>query len=213
MSNADIPLFPLGVVLFPGLPVPLHIFEERYKQMINECLEKEWVFGIVYYTGENFYRVGCTALITKMLKRFEDGRMNIVVEGRRRFTIRNILSDNPFLVGEVEFFDDEPEEGLEDIEALSRSATELYKDVLRLNPSDVNAPLPDQLAGKDLSFMIPANAGFTLAEKQAFLEMTSAKERLKKSSSALKRLVERIKTSKEIESLISGNGHVHNQTL
>lgn len=212
-ASSSLPLFPLGVVLFPGMSLPLHIFEERYKQMIGECLEQESEFGVVYYTGEDFYRVGCAASITRLVKRYEDGRMNIVVQGRSRFTIRRILSDKPFLVGQVEYFDDDPTGLTEETEALSRSAAELFKDVLRQTAPETEQDLTGDLSTRDLSFLIPASAGFTLKEKQAFLEMTSVTERLKKSTSSLKQLLDRLRTTKEIERLISGNGHLKGRTI
>lgn len=213
MNHPQIPLFPLGVVLFPGMPLPLHIFEDRYKQMIGECLEQNTVFGVVYYTGKDFYRVGCSAAITSTVHRYEDGRLDIITAGRRRFVIRNIVADKPYLVGEVEYFDDDPTEGSEELEALSRATSTLYKDILRDVSTEAMPELPEQLTYRDLSFLIPAAAGFTLAEKQAFLEMTSVAERLKKSEAALRRLMDRTRASRDIESLISGNGHLHNQTL
>ena len=75
------PLFPLGLVLLPGEVVPLHIFEDRYKLMIGECLEGESEFGIVWLSDDGLKEVGCSARIARVLERFEDGRLNILVEG------------------------------------------------------------------------------------------------------------------------------------
>src|SRR3712207_9452027 len=82
---SDIPLFPLNVVLLPGAPLPLHIFEERYKQMVNECLESESEFGMVLADESGTRRGGCTAKIVELVERYEDGRMLILVEGLWRF--------------------------------------------------------------------------------------------------------------------------------
>lgn len=212
MSNAvKLPLFPLGVVLFPGMPLPLHIFEERYKLMIGECLKHHEPFGVVYYTGENFYKIGCSAEIRRVMETFDDGRMNIFTEGIRRFSISRIVSDKPYLTGLVEFFDDVDPAGPE-TEALSKRAVALYKDAVRLTSNEKTVDIPS-MNSKELSFLIAASSGFSLNEKQAFLEMRSTGERLKKATSALKRLIDRHKTTKEIEGIISGNGYLHNKTI
>lgn len=211
-ERIKIPLFPLGVVLFPGMPLPLHIFEERYKLMIGECIESDLAFGVVYYTGENFYRIGCTARIRQVLKKFEDGRMNILTEGVDRFTIHNITNDKPYLEGEVEIFDDKPEPHAE-LKSFADPASELYKETVKNLTQQESLELLKNLEPKELSFLIAASAGFSLNEKQAFLEMSSTAERLKKATSALKRMSERQKATKEIESMISGNGYLHNKVL
>ena len=92
----DIPLFPLNVVLMPGAPMPLHIFEERYKQMVNECLEGESEFGMVLADESGTRGVGCTARIVELVERYEDGRMLILVEGSRRFRLNNVLTGKPY---------------------------------------------------------------------------------------------------------------------
>ena len=80
-SGIKIPLFPLGLVLLPQMPLPLHIFEERYKLMIGECLEKNEEFGIVYFNGTDIQAIGCTASIHKVVKRYNDGRLDILTRG------------------------------------------------------------------------------------------------------------------------------------
>lgn len=212
-EQIKIPLFPLGVVLFPGMPLPLHIFEERYKLMIGECIESDSAFGVVYYTGENFYRIGCTAVIKQVLKKFEDGRMNILSEGRERFAIHHITNEKPFLIGEVEIFDDKKKENKTELKDLSAAAIPLYKELIKNLTQKESIELIESLDPKELSFLITASAGFSLNEKQAFLEMTSTAERLKKAASALLRMSERQKATKEIESMISGNGYLHNKIL
>ncbi len=110
VSEQIIPLFPLGLVLLPQMSLPLHIFEERYKQMIKECLEQSKTFGIVYFIGKQFQTKGCTARIVDILKRYDDGRLDIMTRGERRFTIEEVLEEKPYLEARVEFFDDHPEE-------------------------------------------------------------------------------------------------------
>src|SRR3954447_19421843 len=90
------PLFPLGLVLLPGEVVPLHIFEERYKLMIDECIDSGTEFGIVWMADDGLKEVGCTARITQLLERMEDGRMNILVQGDRPFRLLRRIEDMPY---------------------------------------------------------------------------------------------------------------------
>ncbi len=90
MSELLLPLFPLDLVLLPGVPLPLHIFELRYKEMIRECLDQQRAFGIVRAKDESFVNIGCTADIMNVLKTYPDGRMNILVEGQKRFEVLQV---------------------------------------------------------------------------------------------------------------------------
>jgi Lon protease-like protein len=102
-----IPLFPLGVVLLPQMELPLHIFEERYKVMINECLEQDRDFGVVHYDGTDIRTMGCTAKILDVIKQYEDGRMDIVTRGKTRFVIKDMDQSRIYLQAKVLFFEDE----------------------------------------------------------------------------------------------------------
>src|SRR2546423_10195526 len=100
------PLFPLGLVLLPGEMVPLHIFEERYKLMIGECLENGTEFGIVWLSDEGLKEVGCTATVTRVLDELDDGRMNILIEGSSPFKLLRRIEDLPQPARDVEPLDD-----------------------------------------------------------------------------------------------------------
>src|SRR5579885_3588640 len=102
-----LPLFPLDLVLLPGVPLPLHIFEPRYKEMIKECLEKKSQFGIIRAKEEAFVSIGCTAEIINVLKTYPDGRMNILVEGQKRFEVLYVNQERSFLQAEVFYLEDE----------------------------------------------------------------------------------------------------------
>ena len=103
------PLFPLQAVLFPGSRLPLHIFEERYKVLVSQCIREETEFGVILANGGELAEVGCTAGIVSVLKVYNDGRMDIAVEGRQRFRVHRFdPAQTPYLVGEVEFFDGGP---------------------------------------------------------------------------------------------------------
>jgi hypothetical protein len=106
MRDGLLPLFPLPLVLLPQNPLPLHIFEERYREMIGEAIATDSEFGIVMAAEGGIVNVGCTATIERVVERFEDGRLNIVTVGRRRFEVHSIDEDRAFLRGQVSFFDD-----------------------------------------------------------------------------------------------------------
>lgn len=202
-----IPLFPLGVVLLPGLPLPLHIFEERYKQMIGECVEREEVFGMVAYTGSQIKSVGCTARVSEVLQRYEDGRLDIMTVGERRFVISEQDESKPYLQGWVEYFDDEEEE-LEDRDReLALKGLILRDELSRLLGSAGDHDGSGAMELQEISFVLAGSQGFSLEEKQAFLEMISTRERLRKAVPALEKLIERLKVTLEIKRIIGGNGH------
>jgi len=108
MQEALLPLFPLQVVLFPGAELPLHIFEDRYKEMIGEAVRDRLEFGVVLASEKGLVNTGCTATVERVLKQYPDGRMDILTRGRRRFEILLLNSERTFLRGSVDFFDDEP---------------------------------------------------------------------------------------------------------
>ena len=100
------PLFPLGLVLLPQERVPLHIFEDRYRTMIGECLEGETEFGIIWLSDDGLKEIGCSARIDRVLERFDDGRLNILVEGTAPFRLLRRIEELPYPAGDVELLDD-----------------------------------------------------------------------------------------------------------
>lgn len=201
MSENRIPLFPLGLVLLPGMPLPLHIFEDRYKRMIGECLSSGTVFGIVWFDGRTLHSVGCTARIVRVLQRYDDGRMDILVLGDRRFATERRIEEKPYLEAEVAFIDD-ADAAAADAETLRRVRGQLRQ--LEEAESGESADEEDPYR---LSFAIPAIDGFTLAERQRILEMTSAAERLRVCAAALGRIIERARLTRQLRRIIGGNGH------
>jgi Lon protease-like protein len=109
MQPGLLPLFPLQVVLLPGAELPLHIFEDRYKEMIGEAIRDRIEFGVILANEKGIANTGCTAIVDKVLREYPDGRMDVVARGRRRFEIVMINDERSFLRGTVEFFDDEAE--------------------------------------------------------------------------------------------------------
>jgi Lon protease-like protein len=188
-----IPLFPLGVVLLPQMELPLHIFEERYKVMINECLEQNREFGVVHYDGTDIRTIGCTAKILGVVKHYEDGRMDIVTRGKTRFAIKDMDQSRIYLKAKVLLFEDEDETASHNDAILAGEVIHLFKDLDRISETrrDYNA-LTD-LDLKHLSFLIPSSEGFTPEERQQFLEITSPRQRLTKCMAILKTVIQRMK--------------------
>jgi Lon protease-like protein len=207
MGATRIPLFPLGLVLLPGMPLQLHIFEERYKLMISGCLSADTAFGIVQFDGKAIHSVGCMARITEVLHRYEDGRMDILTRGGQRFFVRELVEEKPYTEARVVFFDDE------DAVAAADAATATGAVRAMLKELEASGFLPEPIGAaarsdpKALSFAIAALEGFTHEERQRFLEMKSSMERLRKSVQVLARIVERIQLTQAIEKIIGGNGH------
>ena len=207
MAAKRIPLFPLGLVLLPGMPLQLHIFEERYKLMMSECLSGDKPFGIVQFDGKAIHSVGCMARITEVLHRYEDGRMDIMTRGGQRFFVKELLEEKPYTEARVVFFDDE------DVVEAADAADAMDAVRVMLKELEESGFLSDPIAAaalsdpKALSFAIAALEGFTHEERQRFVEMTSSMERLKKSVQALARIVERVQLTQQIEKIIGGNGH------
>jgi Lon protease-like protein len=205
VGEATIPLFPLEVVLIPSMPLPLHILEERYKLMIGECLEQKKEFGVVYQKGSEMKKIGCTARIVQVLRRFDDGRLDIMTQGVNRFVIENIYKDKPYLQARVVYFDDEREEGADNLIAEGIKLLEQL-DVMTGKKRDYRSL--SRMDHKTISFVISYNDVFSMEEKQSFLEMTSTSERITKSMESLKIMVKKEKLSREIKKIIGGNGNL-----
>ena len=173
-----LPLFPLELVLFPHVNLPLHIFEERYKEMIGDCLRNQWEFGILAVQGESVQTFGCTASISEVLERFPDGRMNILTRGRRRFEVSQLNEDRSYLRGKPQFFDDD--ETTPSLGDLPKQAIEVYdrlREVVELQNEAFHEPRPTA-ADSQLSFRLMAGLPADLGWKQELLELRSEHERL-----------------------------------
>src|SRR5579863_6914485 len=126
--TSDFPLFPLGMVALPREVIPLHIFEERYKTMMNECLRDESEFGIVWLSDDGLRETGCACAIDRVLERMEDGRMNLLTRGTRPFRVVERQSHLAYPAGVIEFLEDRDEPV--DPELL-QGARDAYADLVR----------------------------------------------------------------------------------
>jgi Lon protease-like protein len=206
IGNELLPIFPLGIVMLPEQLIPLHIFEERYKLMIGECLADDKVFGIVYFDGQKMCSAGCSARVQEVLKKYPNGRLDIVTRGERRFIVGQLDESKSYLQATVDYFDDDPEEPDADMQRDARRGIMLLNQVVGLEPHKGSLDLTDGPDFKGISFLVAGGAGFNAPEKQKFLEMTSTRKRLQKSVAALSRIIDRIRLTEEIQSLIGGNG-------
>ncbi len=189
----ELPLFPLNVVLFPGEELPLHIFESRYRLMINECYEEEKPFGVVLVRPESEflqevpYSVGTMAEI-EALDRLEDGRMNLIARGLLRFRILSQHREKPYLSGLVEIFEDitEPEHVLRTYTSQARELFNSYLDILleAIGKQDMQLDLPT--GPEELSHFIAYFLDMENERKQQFLELTSTAQRLEGEIDALR---------------------------
>jgi Lon protease-like protein len=196
------PLFPLGLVLLPGEVVPLHIFEERYKLMIGECLENDTGFGIVWLSDDGLRDVGCTALVTQVIDRMEDGRMNILVEGSEPFRLLRRIDDMPYPAGDVQLLDDDgdappPEEG--------DDARERYAELVERVTDE--RPDVDDLAGLD-AYGMAATLDFDPEAKQGLLELRSEGERMDRLSELFTATLAGIDRAEVTAERARGNGHM-----
>lgn len=195
-NQRKIPLFPLQeVVLFPGMNLPLYIFEERYKKMISNCLSKDKLFGVVLLSGNVCAEIGTIAEIIDINK-LEEEKMNILTEGKERFKIIELTSEEPYCEAIVELFEDKQlkisdalEKKIKEIRELSLKALSTFDKVSDQELSK-KLKLPDE--PNELLFLIAGNLTCSSKEKQIILETQSLKERAGKISSLLKDEIERL---------------------
>jgi Lon protease-like protein len=196
-----LPLFPLDLVLFPGAPLPLHIFEPRYQELVNECLVDKTPFGMVRSRESALAEVGCTAVILSVSKKYEDGRLDIATEGRRRFSIQHLDQERSFLRGEVLFFDDEPSQvsksEAETVIQLHQQLFEVLGQSIEVEPT--NPSLSFQLAHE-----LPVDLDF----KQTILEMKSEAERIETLIEYYRTTIPKVEQTLRARDKASGNGHV-----
>jgi Lon protease-like protein len=173
MKPTRIPLFPLDVVLLPGMALPLHIFEPRYKLMIGRCMEEAIEFGVILAEKKGIARFGCTAEIAQKLKDYPDGRMDIMTEGRSVFHLLELLEEREYYEAMVEF----PEEGSAPRDARRETRlTQLFQQVHLLLAGQEWA-LANTNTEISLAYRIAGRLPLELAEKQGLLEMRAEQAR------------------------------------
>jgi Lon protease-like protein len=201
------PLFPLGIVALPSESVPLHIFEDRYRRMIDQCLLAEQgtlgrQFGIVWLSDEELKQVGCACELETVLERMEDGRLNILTRGTRPFRLLERQDDLPFPAGVVEFLSDDEEEL--DGEAAA-AAHVVYQELVR---QATDRTLEDGELGEMDAYQMAATVEFAPDAKQQLLELRSENARLRLLATLLREALERLELVERAQARARSNGKV-----
>ncbi len=199
---SELGLFPLGIVLLPTEQIPLHIFEDRYQELIGECLADEEEFGLVFADEDGLREVGTRAGVTEVLDRFDDGRLNIVVEGRDRFRLLELTEGRAFQTGLVEPVEDnldaaDPKD--------SEHALELFHKLVELTGAEVPEP---RLDAEQLSFELAGRFEFAPELKQRLLQLTSERARMHLLAELLTGAAAAVEREREIAQRAHGNGKV-----
>jgi Lon protease-like protein len=203
MQPDRIPLFPLNLVLFPGEPLPLHIFEPRYRRMVRECLDAKTQFGMLLALSDGVARVGCSAEILEVTKRYDDGRMDILTVGRHRFRIVDLFTEDPLLQGNVDYLLDEdsaldPRKQKELIDLYEVCYTLLFSGM----PRNIDDCRPDQI-----SFAVSGVLPIDLLWKQQILELHSEAERQDRLIGYLREWAPHLQKVETLRTRTAGNGH------
>src|SRR5262250_2919471 len=203
-----IPLFPLNVVLLPGADLPLHIFEPRYREMVRKCLDEQTEFGVLLSLPKGIVRVGCSAEIIDVVKRYPDGRMDILTAGRAPFRIVELLNAQSFaedqlLEGQVDYLDDKepsanPRMRRELIELYEVCHTIVYGDY----PRNVQSETPEKL-----SYLVAGTLPMDLMCKQQLLELRSEADRQERLVTYLREWAPHLQKTETMRHRADGNGH------
>jgi Lon protease-like protein len=198
----EFPLFPLGIVALPHEIVPLHIFEERYRTMIGECLERGSEFGIVWSGDDGQRPIGCAMEIAEVLERMDDGRLNILTRGTRPFRVVAERDDLPYPAGTVEFLEDKEE----DADAgTARSAHEAYGELVE-QATDRTMD-PEELAAMT-AYQMAATVDFGLEAKQGLLDLRSENARLRLVARLFRAAIKRLAFVERAQERARSNGKV-----
>ncbi len=198
-----LPLFPLEVVLLPGAPLPLHIFEPRYKEMIGECRADNSPFGVVRALEQGVAGTGCTAQIVTITKEYSDGRLDLVALGGKRFEVLELNRERSFLRAEISIVDDEPGASAPSDDA---RAIQLHAEILSLAGA-----VQDLSAGErgDLSFHLAGSLPLDLDVKQKLLEMRAEGQRIRALAEYLESVLPALRRTAWARQKAGGNGHAH----
>jgi Lon protease-like protein len=196
-----LPLFPLEVVLLPGAPLPLHIFEPRYREMIRECRADNSPFGVVRAVDDGIAELGCTAEIVTVTKEYPDGRLDLIAAGRRRFEVLELNRERSFLQAEVLFVPDEPDAASPEDRA---RAIQAHSEILSLAGAVQDIADVDPVT---LSFHIAGSLPLDLDFKQKLLAMRSEKERIPAVATFLETILPNLQRASRAREKARGNGH------
>ena len=198
----EIGLFPLNLVLLPGEQAPLHVFEPRYRELIGECLEENGEFGLVLADDDGMREIGCRAGVIEVLEQFEDGRLNVVVEGQSRFKLVELTEGRTFATAEVDTVEDEGDEPTAEERERCLAAYDRVVEAAAAELDDFDR------AGDFISFQIVSRIDLGTEVKQALLETRSERERVLRLAELLDGAAEAVAREREVRDRASGNGRV-----
>lgn len=199
------PLFPLQVVLFPRTPLALHIFEDRYKEMIGEAMQSNSEFGVVLAGEKGIVESGCTAVVDRVAERYPDGRLDIIAVGRRRFEILSLNQEREFLRGGVSFFDDEDADEQPLPDDVRAEVLQCYQELVELGSN--SSLLDSELTpGEPLSFQL-AQVITDLTQRQLLLMARSENNRMRQLAGYLPALVRQRRELLQAKRGAASNGH------
>jgi len=201
-SIDSLPLFPLNLVLYPGERLPLHIFEERYKDLTKYCLDHEVPFGILRTDDNVLAEVGTTARIQEVVSRYEDGRMDIAVEGRERFRLRELHDEKSYYTGDVVLL--EEEDPALNLDLRERAITQHMK-LLELAGRTVRPDLYKDV--EFLSYVIARNAALDGDQKQELLKLDHETDRVQYLIEHFESLIPQVEQKEDVHRRIRSNGH------
>ena len=216
MDDLLLPLFPLEAVLLPEEPLSLHIFEERYKLMVRECLQAKSLgtgqqeFGVILAREQEVQTVGCTARIINLTRKYPDGRMDLFTVGSRRFEVLYTNEEKAYVRGGAEFFDDDPDADLPD-EDEAQHAIELFRQAVQRIHKSTDVPIHIPRPYRHLSFRIAAPLPLDLDFKQQILSLRNEPERLRRVTRAIGHLITQSDFVQKARSKAGGNGDIHPQ--
>ncbi|MBV8064125.1 MAG: LON peptidase substrate-binding domain-containing protein [Actinobacteria bacterium] len=197
----ELGLFPLGIVLLPTERVPLHIFEPRYRELIGECIDGDEEFGLVYADENGVRELGTRARVDEVLEQFDDGRMNIVVEGGERFRVEKLTRGRAFMTAEVAPVDDEDAlEPSDDATARAAAAFRALAAAAEAETGDVDEE------SEQLSFRLAAQVELAADAKQELLELLSEERRLEMVAELLEGLRQVLIATRELGERAKKNG-------
>jgi ATP-dependent Lon protease len=203
MASIDsLPLFPLNLVLYPGEQLPLHIFEERYKELTHYCLDHDVAFGIVRVEDETLAEVGTTARIEEVVAQYDDGRMDILVTGEERFQLLEMHDEKSYYTADVVLMEDENQEL--DLDLKERVITQHMK-LLELAGRTVRPDLYQDV--EVLSYVLAQNAALDGGQKQELLEITGENDRIRYLIDHFESLIPRVEEKEDVHRRIRSNGH------
>jgi ATP-dependent Lon protease len=203
MTNpSELPLFPLGLVVYPDELISLHIFEDRYKQLVRYCLDTASPFGIVLYDGGRMSNVGCACMISAVRKRYDDGTLDIEVAGTDRFRIKSITEDGSYLRCEVDWLPTIRE--TENTSEVQRLITQHMR-LLELAGRTVRPERYDE--APLLSYFVARNSGLELPQKQVILETDTEDDRIAILIEHMTQFIPKVEHGEGIRKKVRSNGH------